>query len=322
MRPSSTLAEIPKLAAEQPLFSPKQVACALSVSESSVKRWCDCGAICSQKTAGGHRKISLEALQRFLATSQRSLCKPETLGLPKMLPTRHVCLEGKKSPRNQCFRDALARGEFETCRGLLYEMVDEGASRSQAAECLIADAMHGVGKAWQCEEIDVYQERRACDVALRLIFDLNSSLPPVAEDAPVAIGGSPMCDPYQLPTALVELTLREVGWKATSLGNQLPLESFIQATVDCRPHLVWLSVSSIDDEDTFVARQNRMAESLADDVVLLVGGRALTDSLRPRLRFTAHCDSLRQLGEMAEILRLKFEYQNAQACAEASSNHG
>ncbi|WP_246419024.1 cobalamin B12-binding domain-containing protein [Aporhodopirellula rubra] len=233
-----------------------------------------------------------------------------------MPPTRVVCVEGKNSPRNQTFRDALARGEHDVCRRLLHEMINEGATRSQAAECLIADAMHGVGHAWQCDQIDVYQERRACDMALRLIFDLSSSLPPVPDDAPLAIGGSPQCDPYQLPTALVELTLREAGWRATSLGNQLPLESFIQATADCQPQLVWLSVSSIDDEDTFVANQNRMAASLAEDVVLLVGGRALTDSIRPRLRFTAHCDSLRQLADLAEILLIKCEHSRSQLCQE------
>ncbi|MCM2372254.1 cobalamin B12-binding domain-containing protein [Aporhodopirellula aestuarii] len=225
-----------------------------------------------------------------------------------MPPSRTVRLEGKNSPRNQAFRDALARGEYSACCNLLHEYIAEGATRSQAAECLIADAMYGLGRAWQCQSIDVYQERRACEIALRLIFDLYQSLPAVCPDAPIAIGGSPAGDPYQLPTALVELTLREAGWKATNLGNHLPLESFLQAAADCKPKLVWLSVSTIEDEEKFIADQNRMADSLSDEVALFVGGRALTDAIRPRLRFTAHCDSLRQLLDLAEILRIKCEH--------------
>ena len=43
----------------------RQVAEALSVSESSVKRWCDQGAIPTIRTVGGHRRIPLDGLLRF-----------------------------------------------------------------------------------------------------------------------------------------------------------------------------------------------------------------------------------------------------------------
>ncbi len=48
------------------LLTPKQVARAIQVSESSIKRWCDRGTIPAEYTAGGHRRIPLaELVRRF-----------------------------------------------------------------------------------------------------------------------------------------------------------------------------------------------------------------------------------------------------------------
>ncbi|WP_230253953.1 helix-turn-helix domain-containing protein [Rhodopirellula halodulae] len=292
------------VAARQPQFSPKQIAAAMNVSESSVKRWCDNGTIPVIKTAGGHRRITLDSLQAFVSGGDRCLIRPELLGLPPLAIQRETRIEGSSDPLSENFRHALAEGDESLCRDLMQQKIASGATRSEAAEALITDAMHGFGEAWDCNTLDVYQERRGCDIAMRLIYELRSEIPAPGGSAPVAIGGAPEGDPYQLPTMLVELALREVGWNATSLGNDLPMESFIQAALDYDPQMVWLSVSSVSEPGMFVAAQNQFAESLGEDVPLLIGGRALSDKLRPRLRYTAHCDSLRNLVELAAMMRL------------------
>ena len=291
------------MAARQPLYSPKQIADAMRVSESSVKRWCDRDVIPSIRTIGGHRRITLEGLHQFLRSSGRLLIHPEQLGLPGLTPERKTFFVGTDDPQQQQFRNALAEGDEAGCREILQARIASGATRCQAAGDLITDAMRGFGEAWDCQQIDVYQERRGCDIALRLINELRASIPEPGADAPIANGGAPEGDPYQLPTALVELTLREIGWRATSLGSNLPLASFLQATHDYRPQLVWLSVSAITDPAAFIAAENELAMLLGDDVPLLVGGRALSDDIRPQLSYTAHCDSLRHLVELVSMIR-------------------
>lgn len=220
-------------------------------------------------------------------------------------------IQGSDLPASRSFREALASGNEERCRQITQELIERGATRSEAAELLITDAMHGLGRAWEGKELDIYQERRGCDIAMRLIYELRSSLPLPDAEAPIAIGGAPEGDPYQLPTALVELSLREVGWNATNLGSNLPMDSFGQAAHDYAPELVWMSVSSVQEPDMFVAAQNQLAASLGEDVPLLIGGRALSDQLRPRLSYTAHCDSLRHLVDLAAIMRLKCTPKSA-----------
>lgn len=193
------------MAAQQPCFSPKQVAAVLQASESSVKRWCDQGAIATVRTVGGHRKITLDALQEFLRINQRQLPDPRAIGLATGALATEPDIPGGQDSDQRQFRHALAMGDEWKCRRILRTRVDTVGSPSEAAGFLITDAMHGIGEAWDWRKIDAYQERRGCDICIRLINELRNELPTLPKAAPKALGGTLTGDPYQLPTALVEL---------------------------------------------------------------------------------------------------------------------
>ena len=87
--------------------SPKQLARAIGVSESSVKRWCDDGVIHTSYTPGGHRKIEIDQVLQFLRNTKHAIADPEILGLPSMLgkqtwSTQEACLlYTSPSPRDR-----------------------------------------------------------------------------------------------------------------------------------------------------------------------------------------------------------------------------
>lgn len=297
------------MAVRLPHFSPKQIADALQVSESSIKRWCDSDGIPTIRTLGGHRRITIEGLQQFLRESNRTLVNPDVLGLPSLAPGRTDQIPGEQDPDQSQFRTALASGDIEGCWKVLENRIAAGVSRWQAAESLITDAMYGIGEAWDCNELDVYQERRACAICLKLMARLVNQVPAPSSNAPVAIGGAPEGDHYQLPTAMVELALRETGWNAVNLGSNLPLDSFLQATHDYKADLVWISVSTIQEPERFVAEENRLARLLGDHVSLFIGGQALTVPFRARLRYTVCCESLRQIVDFSQITRFPSQQE-------------
>ncbi|GAA5507078.1 helix-turn-helix domain-containing protein [Novipirellula caenicola] len=299
------------MAARQPHYSPKQVADALQVSESSVKRWCDRGTIPTIRTVGGHRRITLDGLQVFLSQADRTLVNPDVLGLPALISCRKTEISGAATDYQRQFRSALAVGDEPACREILHHQIElrqteQGQTRAEIAELLIADAMHGLGEAWCRNELDVYQERRACGIAHQLITELTATLPPPKSTALTAVGGAPEGDHYQLPMMLVQLALRELGWNSVCLGNHLPLQSFAQAAHDYQSDLVWLSVSALTDAAAFIAEETQLAADLGEHIPLLVGGRALCDEIRPRLRYTAHCDNLRQFVELVAMMQLSL----------------
>ncbi|MEL7167863.1 MAG: PAS domain-containing protein [Bacteroidota bacterium] len=67
--------------ATKQLFSPRQVAEGLGVGESTLKRWVDAGRLKAHRTAGGHRRVSLAEVLRFVRQGDAELLHPEVFGL-------------------------------------------------------------------------------------------------------------------------------------------------------------------------------------------------------------------------------------------------
>lgn len=279
-------------------FSPKQVARSLGVSESTLKRWCDRGTIQTVRTAGGHRRITMSDILTFVQAGHCHLEHPELLDLPAISATQIQCLDVGR----ECFRDALVSGHEASCRQVVFELVLAGHSLAQICDSVIAASMSDIGDLWACGEVDVYQERVACDICSRVMVDCEQQLPAMAQNQPLAIGGALEHDPYSLPTRMVALVLREIGWRVQSLGNMLPLSTISKAIEKHRPTLAWISLSTIEDADSFAQYYPDFEQSLPRNTKVVIGGRAVTDSVRTRTRGALHCQNLQQLIASAKEL--------------------
>jgi methanogenic corrinoid protein MtbC1 len=278
--------------------SPRELARAAGVSESSVKRWCDHGLIPTIKTAGGHRRLALDVATEFLRQSHPE-ARVELLGLP----ARAVLGRPAGTTATDEFYRALIAGDEDLCRRILFELHLSGERASRIFDTVIARAFHCVGLGWECDEVEVYQERRGCGLCLRILDELKAVIPLASKNAPRAIGATPECDPYMLPTSMVEIVLRQAGWRGHSLGSRLPFATLLAAVSDVRPQMLWLSVSHVDDESKFLAEYREFYAQAQADVAIIVGGRALTEPLRREMEFTAYCDNLQHLETLAKTLR-------------------
>jgi excisionase family DNA binding protein len=298
-------------------FSPKQVAQALQVSESSVKRWCDRGVIRTDRTLGGHRRIPLEHLMEFLESTNRRLVDPSAIGLDEDRQRARERMEkltesmtGKlgENPSGvataqQQFEQALLSGDEQQCRRSIGSWYAIHGSMASVADELLAPTFHSIGNLWRCGDVDVYQERRGCEICIRLIHELRRLVQEPMSSAPLAMGGTSNGDPYQVANQLIEIIFREAGWRTINLGSSVPLESLLAAAKKYVPKIFWLSVTHVDDEEGFLDRFDAFSRELPRGVMLVVGGQALTDRLRPKMQFSAYCDSLKQLSALARNLR-------------------
>lgn len=278
------------------LLSPKQVARAIGVSESSLKRWCDQGLIRTERTAGGHRRMPIDSVLEFLREQGHHLVEPELLGLPAAAGRTEWTLE---RARRQ-LQDALVAGDEPVCRQIVFDLFLARHSISSICDQVIAEAFHEIGCQWDCGSVEVYQERRSCEISLRILHELRMALPQLPENAPRALGGTLDGDLYTLGVTMAELVLRDTGWNATSLGNSLPFATLRKAIHDMRPELFWLSVSFIRDEERFVDECLQLFQVITEcDSVFAIGGQALTEPIRKRLRYHSYCDTMQHLETFA-----------------------
>lgn len=280
-------------------FTPRQVARALGVSESSLKRWCDQTLLKIVRTAGGHRRVPYEEVARFCRETGRTLAAPQVLGLPAAVGHGATVYERAGSQ----FAAALVAGDEATARRIAVDLFLTKHPIWEIGDMVIAPALAEVGAAWQCGEVAVWQERRGCEIVQRVIYELMTMMVAPRADAPRAFGATLEGDPYRLSTTLCEATLREAGWQAESFGTSIPIASLGQALIDLKPTLAWISVSHIAEPEVFVDRFNELSRRVNDaGIALAVGGRAIDDSLAASLECATRCRSLAELRGFASSL--------------------
>jgi excisionase family DNA binding protein len=282
------------------MFSPRDVALALGASEASIKRWCDQGELQAVKTPGGHRRITLASVLAHLRRSRLPLERAEALGLPTAAsPAEAAPLPGAQS----LVLSALESGSYDALRDQCWARYLGGESLTSICDNLLSHAFTAIGDRWSHGTTEVYQERRACELTLRLLTELRWAVPPAAADAPRAIGCTLEGDPYELPTRMAELALLESGWRAQSLGAGIPAPSIVRALAREAPRLLWLSVSAFADAKALRAAVAKLHQAAAaQGCALALGGHALRDEVRKQLRYSFFGDSLAHLVSYADSL--------------------
>ncbi|MEO1497912.1 MAG: B12-binding domain-containing protein [Planctomycetota bacterium] len=270
-------------------FSPKQVAIALGVSESSVKRWVDSGKLPAAKTAGGHRKVALPSIARFLRETGHPVAQPELLGMVASGVARPL-----DEARDQLF-EALVNGRESESRELVLGFYQQGESVPRLGDMLIGPVFRKIGEEWAAGRVQVYQERRSCEVMMAVLHELRRWLPEPEPRAPLGLVGTPLRDFAEVPVRLVELTLLAQGWRVTPVGSGLPLEEILDTTRAHSPLLLCLSATHLEHPEDFLRKyQALLIDPLREShpaVQHALGGgaveRACGDRAPLGVRFTA-----------------------------------
>ncbi len=131
------------------LLSPKELATAIGVSESSIKRWVDEGRIEAHRTAGGHRRIALADAVSFLRESSQKLVAPAVLGLPAdVRAARHGAGDAWPAEAGERLFHLLEKGSAPAARGLLLQLYIEGFSPAEIVDGPLQLALARIGHLW------------------------------------------------------------------------------------------------------------------------------------------------------------------------------
>ncbi len=285
--------------AGNPYVSTAQVAEALGVGITTVKRWVDRGILPAHKTPGGHRKILLSDVVRVVREGDFPCLDLSRLCLPPA---------GQESPDPKSLSAALLvalkRGEAEDLRSLLQGAHRSGLALETLADAVVAPAMRRLGHEWAEGRVDVWQEHRGTQLCAAALYEIRATLQGPADGRkPLAIGGGPEGDPYLLANLLAEMALTGLGWKAVNLGPNTPLPSFRAALARTRPRLLWLSASHLVAPASFLEQYRAMyQEASRMGTAVAVGGQALTEEVRAQMPYTTFGDGLTHLVAFARSL--------------------
>lgn len=253
------------------LLTPKDLADAIGASESALRRWVDGGRIRMSRTAGGHRRIPLPEAIRFIRQTGATIVRPELLGLN---PLELDAEASAAASRDDALFNALSAGNRAVARGLIMSSYLEGLGLAALFDGPIRSAMDRIGQLWQHEPRGIMVEHRATGICAETIVELRGLLPVADEHSPLAIGGAPQDDPYQLPSMMAAAVLADAGYRDINFGPNTPVELLAHEAIDRKAALVWLSVSAEQDEKPFRAAIKKLAGELAGHRIdLILGGR-------------------------------------------------
>lgn len=186
----------------------------LGVATATVQRWVDLGILNADRTAGGHRRISLAEVRRYMASSrQADIAQP-----------LHTWLE------------CLLSGDEREIRAEMLAVRRHRLSWAQLADELAAVLVE-LGRRWELGNCRVFEEHIATEALRRAAANCASELPRSLEARRAVLCSIPG-ERHQLGLSLAELVLAEAGWRVYFVGEGPPPREIPDLLDKLRPSLV------------------------------------------------------------------------------------
>jgi excisionase family DNA binding protein len=206
------------------LLSTSEAARLIGAGTTSVKRWADTGMLDCVRTAGGHRRFTRDALDRFVRLQQHE----ETVV------------------------DEVARWVDTLLSEMSHELALLRARGRLGSWCRVAAELEPVlvelGVRCERGRVRVAEEHIVSERLSRALARITESLP-LLPNSPTSLLACVESEEHTLGLSLAELCLRESGWASIWLGPRTPTEAIReQVLLDERIRLVGLFASDACDD--------------------------------------------------------------------------
>lgn len=241
---------------ERPLWTTTDVARALNVGVSSVKRWTDEGALKSVKTVGGHRRYTLTAVHDFAAS--RGF---DTSTLPAPPPEPDAGGSEDFSSIRRDLLEALEHGDAWRARSLIAYNATIVRDRASFLDQVVAGALFTIGERWKDGSWSVDLEHRASYLIAEVLDRMRPTALP-ANDS-LALLACPPDNLHDLPLRMIRLILEWNNWHTEYLGAAVPWSDLDRAVTRSTPGIVLLSARNPEEFDApqFVELASRWTDA-------------------------------------------------------------
>jgi excisionase family DNA binding protein len=243
----------------------------LEVGDTTLKRWTEDGRLSYERTLGGHRRFRRDEVMRL-----RSELSGE----------RPADGDASASPDSRRWLDVPGDPTEPTAMtGRLMLLRSEARDWAETCDRLCSGLLAEIGQRWSVGKMTCAQEQamsRALEVSLAKIGHQF----PVSPAAPTVVLACPPGERHTLGLTMVELVLRERGFRVHFLGADIPTQDTVETIRRVRPTAVGLGASACARPSGELSEPARAVQAACSDVGarLFLGGGAAWPPVRGATR--------------------------------------
>jgi len=217
-------------------FTPPQLAPLFGVNVSTIKRWADKGYLPTEKTSGGHRRVSREQLLHFIKTHPKHSKNSYVL---RRLLKKDFCLDEK------CWKDyykLLLKNENQSAGQLVERLYLGGTPIIDILRSVITPTMRQIAEEWANNNITVYDEHRMSFNIRTHLQRLDQFIPEKStKNSPSGILTCAPGEYHELPLQLIALIFKLNSWRTHILGVNIPINQLLKAADNIKPKVLIIS---------------------------------------------------------------------------------
>lgn len=209
-------------------FTTPQLANIFNVNVSTIKRWIDKGVIDSDRTPGGHRRVSNKQLEKFRRNF--SLSTPESYVLNRINKQKKIDWE-------KYYRLVFENKDTES---YLYieNIFISGTSILEIITDIISPALVNIGYEWTKGNMEIHDEHRMSFIIREQLLRIKGFILAPPEDAPMAILACSRDENHEIPLHIAEIIFKKNGWKSSTLGINIKINDLVKASKKLNPDLI------------------------------------------------------------------------------------
>lgn len=249
-------------------FTPPQLAPLFGVNVSTIKRWADRGYLPSEKTSGGHRRISREHLEKFIKQNPKHSKNSYVL---RRLINKDYC------PNENCWKiyyKHLFKNENDKAGQLLEKFYLSGTPILDLLKIIITPTMRYIADQWSTNKITVYEEHRMSFNMRNHLIRLDQFIPEKKiKESRIAILACAPGEYHEMPLQLIAILFKINGWKTFILGVNINANNLIKAAKKIKPQLMVISKTYTKKESK--AYWNKLGKFMdKNNICIATGGGA------------------------------------------------
>lgn len=167
--------------------------------------------------------------------------------------------------------NSLIAGDYIDAQKQLTSHIDNGVKSYELITKFILPAMVEIGRRWENNEIQIFEEHLATETIIRLLAGLSGIFKSEKKINRNALISCVPNDKHQLVPMALSIFLELKGWRVSSLGSSLPEDQIVLAVKKIKPDTIFLSLNMLSRLTDALELISRLHQS-NPDIKIFVGG--------------------------------------------------